>query len=345
MAQQPAHSVDRSNLRRVILTGADQFAEGVRAAKSCVVPTRDFSAIMISGMGGSALPGNILRAYIHRHHARRGAYPAVAIYQNRHYTLPPEAYRGCLNIICSHSGNTEETIAAFEQALAHKLPCIGISAGGAIERMCHVHGIAHVKLPIPFENFQPRMATGHFVSVIVQILVNAGKLPPRAARFGALAKELQPAIARLEKEGKRLAGRMKGKTPVIYASTQFKSLAMVWKIKINEHAKTPAFWNFFPELNHNEFVGFTNPQSPFLVVMLRDLRDHPRNVMRYATTAKFLRKAGVAVEIVDMPEGEILFRIFATLALGDWAAYYLALAYNQDPTPVDMVENFKKALK
>lgn len=337
-------NIDASNLRRIFLSSADQFAEGRAAARDCDVP-RDFSSVMISGMGGSALPASILRTYIHDFCRTSGTCQILPVYQNRFYTLPPEAYHHCLNIICSHSGNTEETIASFTEALEHGLPCVGVSAGGTIEQMCAQHGVPHVKLSIPFENFQPRVATGHFVSVIVQLLVNAGKLPAKAVEFEVMTEKLRTTIAQMEKDGKAMAQRIVGKTPIIYASTHFKSLAMIWKIKFNEHSKTPAFWNYFPELNHNEFVGFTNPQAPFYVIMLRDTKDHPCNMKRFEVTATFLREKGVEVEIVDMPDSDdVLFRMFATLALGDWAAYYLALAYKQDPTPVAMVEDLKKAL-
>lgn len=337
-------TIDTKNLRRVILHTADQFAEGCDVAKDISVD-KQFSRIMVSGMGGSALPANVLRIYINDIATQYDGYEKVDVYQNRFYELPPEAYNDCLNIICSHSGNTEETISSFEEALANNLSCVGISAGGIVEKMCKENDVPHVKLPIPYEDFQPRMATGHFVSVITQILVNADKLPQEAIKIDAVAKKLQENIVSLEEQGKNIAGRLVGKTPVVYASTKFKSLAMIWKIKINENAKTPAFWNYFPELNHNEFVGFTNPQTQFRILMLRDSKDHPRNLLRYDVTARFLEKKGVETEIIDMPEGDILYRIFATIALSDWMSYYLALAYKQDPTPVDMVEDLKKALE
>ncbi|MFA5986904.1 MAG: bifunctional phosphoglucose/phosphomannose isomerase [Parcubacteria group bacterium] len=336
-------NVDRSNLRRVILSSADQFAEGFALGKGVVIKN-DFSAVMISGMGGSAWPANVLRIYINSLFNRHKEYKRLAVYQNRFYKLPPEAYNDCLNIICSHSGNTEETIASFGEVLKNKLPCIGISAGGTLEKMCKKHGVPHIKLPMPYADFQPRMATGYFISVLVQLLVNAGKLPKEAVLVDTAVQKLHDEIVKIEQNGKKIAKRLVGKTPVIYASTKFKALAMIWKIKINENSKVPAFWNYFPELNHNEFVGFTNPQAQFYILMLRDKKDHPRNLLRYDVTARFLKKKGVKSEIIDIPEGDTLYRIFATIALGDWISYYLALAYGQDPTPVDMVEDLKKAL-
>ncbi len=349
-------TVDKSNLRRVILTEAEQFAEGFAAASNVKI-SGDFDKIMVSGMGGSALPANILRIYLNSVFAQNGdtdkdddlptkkaGKRKLGVFQNRAYTLPPEAYDKCLNIICSHSGNTEETISSFRQALDAGLPCVGISAGGKIAQMCADNDVPHVTLPVPFDNFQPRMATGHFVSAMLQILINAGLVPDCKEEVLRAAEKLGEFIPQAESQGKELAVKLVGTTPVVYSSTRFKALAMVWKIKINENAKVPAFWNFFPELNHNEFVGYTNPQSKFHVVMLRDSGDDPRNLKRFGVTQQFLTQKGIDVTIVDIPEGEIFFRIFATLIMGDWMTYHLALEYGQDPTPVDMVEDFKKAL-
>ncbi len=338
------NSIDKSNLRGVILSTSEQFKEGFAIAKDVDINAQ-FSRIMVSGMGGSSLHANVLRIALNNISKKYDNYKIVSVYQNRFYELPPEAYSDCLNIICSHSGNTEETIASFEEALENNLPCVGVSAGGVIEKMCKENNVPHVKLPIPFENFQPRMATGHFVSAILQVLVNAGKLPQEAIDLDEVSEQLKEITPKMEEQGKQIAKTLVGKTPVIYASTKFKALAMIWKIKINENSKTPAFWNYFPELNHNEFVGFSNPQSKFHILMLRDLEDHPRNLLRYEVTAKFLEKRGIETEIIDMPKGDIFYRIFATITLADWISYYLALEYKQDPTPVDMVEDLKKALK
>ncbi len=337
-------NIDKSNLRRVILSTADQFKEGVAIAKDININVQ-FSRVMVSGMGGSALHANVLRIILNDTAKKYNHYRVTSVYQNRFYKLPPEAYNDCLNIICSHSGNTEETIASFEEALENNLPCIGISSGGIIKDMCKKNNVPHIKLPIPFENFQPRMATGHFVSSILQVLVNAKKLPKEIVEMDEISEQLRDATLQMEERGKRIAEILVGKTPIIYASTKFKALAMIWKIKINENAKTPAFWNYFPELNHNEFVGFSNPQAQFHILMLRDLKDYSRNLLRYKLTAKFLEKKGIKTEIIDMPEGNILYRAFATITLADWISYYLALEYKQDPTPVDMVEELKKALK
>ncbi len=338
------HPLDISNLRRMISESPEQFSVGFSLAKGVSIPGK-FRSIMVSGMGGSALPGNLFRIYLNDlFKTERPHDQPLAIYQNRSYDLPPESFHECLNFICSYSGNTEETIASFEEALKNNLPCIALSAGGKIEEMAKAHGVPHVKLPIPYENFQPRVGTGYFFGVMLQILVNQGLVPDMTAQILEEAELLKQGMPALEAQGKALAQRISGKTPVIYTTAKYKSVAMVWKIKFNENAKTPAFWNFFPELNHNEMVGWTLPQAKFFVLMLRDSQAHPQNLKRIEITAGLLRKQGVEVEILDMAGGSVYSKVFTSIALGDFASYYLALEYGQDPTPVAMVEELKKLL-
>lgn len=338
------HLLDKSNLLRMITESPDQLAAGFALAQGVSIPGK-FRAIMVSGMGGSALPGNLFRIYLNDlFKTERPQDQPLAIYQNRSYDLPPESFHECLNFICSYSGNTEETIASFEEALKHQLPCIALSAGGKIEEMAKAHGVPHVKLPIPYENFQPRVGTGYFFGVMLQILVNQGLVPDTTAQLLQEAETLKQGMTALAEQGRVLAQGIAGKTPVIYTTAKYKSVAMVWKIKFNENAKTPAFWNFFPELNHNEMVGWTLPQGKFFVLMLRDNETHPQNLKRIEITAGLLRKQGVEVAILDMVGGSVYSKVFTSIALGDFASYFLALEYGQDPTPVAMVEELKKLL-
>ncbi|MEN8252389.1 MAG: bifunctional phosphoglucose/phosphomannose isomerase [Patescibacteria group bacterium] len=336
--------IDKSDLRRVILSTPGQFAEGFEIAKN-VKAKKDFKRMVVSGMGGSALPVDVLKGYLNDLFLENKDINIVDVQGNRTYKLPAESYDNCLNVICSHSGNTEETIASFEEAIDNKLECIGVSAGGKVEEICKEKGITHIKLPVPFENFQPRMATGHFVSVLLSILMNSGKIPNNSKELvGCVTDYLKSNVKTNENKGKELAKKLVGKTPLIYSSDKFKSLAMIWKIKINENAKVPAFWNYFPELNHNEFVGFTSPKADFHCIMLRDEDDYERNLMRYDATAEALAEKGIETDTVLIEGDTILEKLCSTIAMCDWVSYYLALEYDIDPTPVDMVEDFKKAL-
>lgn len=336
-------NIDKFNLRRVILDEYKQIEEGLELAKG-IEFDKSFKSITISGMGGSALPGNVLRIFVNSTY-KDSDRKRLAIFQNRFYSLPPEAYEDSLNFICSYSGNTEETISSFEEALKNNLPCIGISNGGRIEEMCKENNVPHIKIPYPYENFQPRMATGYFVFSIFQVLINSGIIEFDTKELSETARRLEEATKDIEEKGRELADKLVGKTPIIYSSIYFKMLAHIWKIKINENSKTPAFWNFFPELNHNEMVGFTNPQADFYFIMLRDNGDHPQNIKRFDVMADLMKKKGMEVKIIDVEGKNVFEKVFSSLYLGDWTSYYLALNYNQDPTPVDMVEEFKELIK
>lgn len=333
---------DPSNLHAMLSDGPSQFKVGFGLAKGIKVEG-EFDKITISGMGGSALYGNLLRIYLQDLHRNHGGKP-VPIYLNRFYTLPHEAYDHCLNIISSYSGTTEEAISSFEEVLANKLPVVGISSGGIVEEICKKNNVPHVKLPIPYPNFQPRIATGYFFASVLKLLVNHGLAKDTEDDLVSQAEQLKGEVPKLEEEGKELAKKVLGKTPVIYASGKYKAVAMVWKIKFNEHSKTPAFWNFFPELNHNEMIGYTNPQGKFFILMLRDPLDHQGNLNRIEATSGLLSKKGVDVKILDLIGDTVFYKIFRSLALGDFTAYHLALEYGQDPTPVDMVEELKSIL-
>jgi len=199
-------------------------------------------------------------------------------------------------------------------------------------------------LPIPYPNYQPRMGTGYFFGVMFQLLVNQGLVPDLTPGILSDAKKLNDSMQAHENKGQELAKKLFGKTPVIYASPKFKSVAMIWKIKFNENSKTPAFWNFFPELNHNEMVGYTNPQGKFFAIMLKDLDDNPKNLKRYEATANLLNEIGIDSEIIEMEGENVFLKMFSCINYADWASYYLALEYGQDPTPVDLVEKLKKIL-
>jgi len=335
---------DPSDFRKMILESPGQFSDGLRLASEVRFSSNPgYRSVMVSGMGGSALPGDILRTYL-SDLARRGLLPEpVSIHQNRFYELPFEARRS-LNVFASYSGNTEETIESFESAIAESLPSLGISSGGKIEELCLREGIPHIKLPVPFPDFQPRLGTGYFFGALYQVLVNEGLTPDMRDEMKEGATYLRSRLSALEEEGKALAEKCQGKMLVIYASPRYGSVAMVWKIKFNENAKTAAFWNFFPELNHNEMVGYTHPQGPFRVIMLRDPEDHPKNLKRFEVTSGLLREQGISVDVLDMEGKNVFNRVFSSLLLADFASYHLALTYGIDPTPVVMVEKLKRML-
>lgn len=328
------NNVDQSNLRRVILEYPNQLQLGQKFATKIKAENKKYSNLIICGMGGSALPGDILASYLDR--TKKFNLPITI---NRTYVLPKNATADSLILVCSYSGNTEETINCFEQALKLGSQVIAFSKGGKVKEMAEKNKTPWVQFKIDFQDFQPRYAATYVFAAFHQVLTNIG-LCDRINKFPQIDSKSSEIL------GEELALKIKGKTPIIYASDKYKLLAKNWKIKINENAKTPAFWNYFPELNHNEMVGFTNPQSGFFTIMLVDEQDdHPKIQRRIEITASLYKKCGIESEIVKIKGKTFLEKILGTLVLGDWVSYYLALEYGQDPTPVEMVEDLKKKLK
>jgi glucose/mannose-6-phosphate isomerase len=283
-------------------------------------------------MGGSALPGDFLIAHLKEKGIK------LPIYISRDYSLPYETDENSLVFISSYSGNTEESVACFKEALEKKLAIVAFAEGGKVEEMAKENNIPLVKYKIDFENFQPRYAVSYAFVAMNEVLTNLGI----SDRIETLPK-IDPRSS--EVYGKTLAKKAKNKIPIIYSSERFGFMSKTWKIKINENSKAAAFWNVFPALNHNEMVGFSFPKHEYCVFILKDNADHPSVQKRMDLTAELYRDRGIEVEMIDIQGETFLEKVLNTSILGDWISYYLALEYGVDPNPVDMVEEFKLKLK
>jgi glucose/mannose-6-phosphate isomerase len=337
--------IDKSNMHKVIIDFPKQFRVGLAVAKDVMVRQahHDFNQIIFCGMGGSALPAEILKML-------RNFYEwPVAIKIHKSYGLPARVSSRALIFTISYSGNTEETISSYEEAKKRNLTIIGIASGGKLIELCQKDQTPFVKLP-PLK-IQPRSAIGYQFGSIIKILSNSNIIKDLDNDILALEKTLKSKT--LENQGKKIAQKIKGCIPIIYASDKFKALAQIWKINFNENSKSPAFWNYFPELNHNEMEGFQEIQSPkskvksnFHIIILRDKKlDRQRILKRMAVTGKLLKEKGLDVSSVDIQGQNLVMKIFSAILLSLWMSYYLALEYETDPTPVKTVEEFKKKLR
>lgn len=338
-----AHKFDKSNLRQTIYESPGQFAQGFELARDVKVDG-DFGRIVFYGEGGSAFPASLVRILVANKRYEAGELP-MPVMQNYTYNLTPDSLKQALNIFCSYSGNTEETISTLIQAIEKGLSAIGISSGGSVEEICKEGNVPFVKLPIPSTGFQPRMGTGYFVGAMLQVLVNCGLTVDFKEEILKSADGFGEKMAGFEEQGKELAGRVAGKTPVVWANQMYKELARVWTIKFNEHSKNPAFWNFFSELNHNLMIGFSNLGDRYFAIMLKDPADDSRNHKRYDVTAGIVKGVGTESVILELDGGTVFEKLFNSIYIADFTAYYLAEKNGVDPTPVAMVEEFKRRLK
>lgn len=359
-------------MESVIRRWPEQFRAGLRAAASvpadlsreasakweALAKAGPFSSVLVAGMGASWMPGGLVQ---------EAGLSTVPISIHRGYGLSDGLSVNTLVVVSSFSGNTEETLSAYDAAKAARLPLVGIAAGGELERWCATDGVPFVSIPADPPTMQPRSATGYTVGILVQLLSRLGLAAPNAVdTVEGLEERLGTFMDTARARGEKIADAITGATPVVYASDRFPTVARVWKIKFNENAKTPAFWNVFPELNHNEMIGWTqsgrpaprslgevgslgegrsNPHGAFHLVLLRDADDHPRVLKRFEITLALLRETGLPASIVPIEGSTMTEKIFSTLLVGDWASYTLALALGTDPSPVPMVEDLKRRLK
>jgi glucose/mannose-6-phosphate isomerase len=336
------NTLDKYNLRQVILEAVDQINYDYSIENLPETIQSKFNNIIINGMGGSALPAELLSETFSQYTEDGSLYP---VHINRDYNSSKYITDTSLILAISYSGNTEETLSAYENAIAENRVLIAIAAGGALIDKARELNQPYVIIPNPSPDFQPRYATLYILKAIIEVLIKFGVLSESAReKVVSLVSSVKPQD--FESQGEVLASLIKGKTPVIYATCEYKLAAHLWKIKINENAKTPCFWNYIPELNHNEMVGFTNPQAEFQFIFLQNEVETSRNIKRFEKLTQLFESRGLAVSNIVIPDfGNKLANLVAMTLIGDWTAYYLALAYGIDPTPVDMVEEFKLLLK
>ncbi len=314
-------------MEKIILEFPKQFRNGIKSAEK-VKLAGQFKKILVCGMGGSALAGDVLKMWLE---LEKITLP-ISIYKN--YKLPFWADKNYLIVVISYSGNTEESISAFKEALKKKLALAVITSGGKLEKLCIQNKIQIAIIP---KGFQPRMALGFQFSALAKILMNCRLLKNKTKEILSLEKSLNPRI--LRNKGEKIAKRIKG-IPIIYASYSMKTLAKIWKIKFNENSKRPAFFNFFPELNHNEMAGFERTKRGFYLIILED--KNPRTMKRMHLTSKILK---IKTEFVEVNGKTALEKIFSNILLSDWVSFYLAKKEGIDPIPVKIVEKLKERLK
>lgn len=292
-------------------------------------------SFILAGMGGSHLAADVLRSLD----------PYVDLVIHRNYGLPKlkdKELRERLVIVSTYSGNTEEAISAFIEAQKKGLSLVAICKGGKLLELAKKHSVPYIQLPDT--DIQPRSALGFSFLAILKMMGKEKELKD-AQSIGVKLDALL-----YEKQGKELAKKLIDKVPIIYASFRNKSIAYNWKIKINETAKIPAFYNVFPELNHNEMTGFDVQDStrklsePFHFIFLKDVKDDRKIQIRMEVLKSLYEKKGFSVEMVELDNSSMINRIFSSLLLADWTALYISKHYGTESEQVPMVEEFKKLI-
>lgn len=333
-------SPDKSNLREVTLNFPKQLEADLEFLNQLNISRRKFNKVIICGMGGSSQVGDLLVYFKNADYAPLNL--KLSVFTHRSYDLPPDTDENTLIICISYSGGTEETISSYEKAREHGIEIVGIAcAGPVLGDLFQQNKTPWIK--ISNDKIPPRSSLGYQLAALVKIFVAYGLLPQGAQNaLAKAARQIKP--AELEDNAKLLSEKLFNKIPVIYSSENNKALARIWKIKFNENTKIPAFWNNLPELNHNEMQGWEKNLAPFHIIFLQDDADLPRIQKRMGVTARLLKGKDIPCDFVKISGSDALEKLIYALVFGDWLSYHLAMAYGVDPTPVAMIEDFKKAL-
>jgi glucose/mannose-6-phosphate isomerase len=318
-------------MEKAIVAFAEQFTyepEIVNADK-----LGDYSKYVLVGMGGSHLQGDIVK----------NVHPDLDLVIWKDYGLPPLSdLSERLVILSSYSGNTEEVLDALSIAGESGIPTAVITTGGKLLEVAEEIGIPYVK--IPETGIQPRVAIGYTTRALLLLL----SLSEDLVLTKGLSSSLD--VMSIREEGGALAEHVFGTIPVIYSSRKNETLAYNWKIKANESAKIPAFYNIFPELNHNELAGMDVVDSTrslykqLSVIFLMDESDHERVQLRMRVTKELYSDRGILTTEIPVLGLNTYEKIFRNLILADWFSIHMAKKYGTEPEAVPIIEELKRMI-
>jgi glucose/mannose-6-phosphate isomerase len=301
---------------------------------------------VIAGMGGSGLAAKAYKV------ASDLQVPFEVI---QDYSLPSRTGENTLLICSSYSGNTEETLSVFEEAVneerAYPMPMIVVvAAGGKLIEKAKQHNLPYIQLPA---DYQPRFTFGFQYRALAEIFASTtlrdNEIPILEADANWLSEQIakfRPDVATPQNLTKQLALELMGSSPVVYASSLFAAVAYKWKISFNENAKNVAWYGVYPEFNHNEFLGWSSHpiDKPYKIVDLVSNLDHPQTQKRFEISDRLLSGKRPAAHTVQLEGDSLLRQTLYGVAYGDFVSLYSALLNGLNPTPVDLITKLKNEL-
>ncbi|MBI4140698.1 bifunctional phosphoglucose/phosphomannose isomerase, partial [Candidatus Woesearchaeota archaeon] len=299
-----------------------QIRDAIKLAQGTKVEG-EIDNILVTGMGGSGIPADILRTVMRD--------TKTPVFVNKDYSLPNFVNDKTLLFAISYSGNTEETLAAYKEATKKRAKIVCICSGGKLKQTA-----TEAKLIIVPEGMPPRSAIAYLLFPALIVLHNSKLLKLNRE---TLIKTIDALHApELKQKAQDLAEQLFGKIPLIYASPAFEAIALRWKQAINENSKQHAFWNVFPEMNHNEMMAYTRPQQGFHAILLRDENDSPRLQKRISLTKEIIKKQGTTTTEIMLKGESLLVKMMTAIFLGDLTSYYLGIKNKVNPEETKLIE-------
>jgi glucose/mannose-6-phosphate isomerase len=340
--------IDTENMFDSISKFPEQIEEVIDKVQKFDLPGfNEFSPskILILGMGGSAISGDLLSSWC-------SDKTKVVIDTVRSYNIPEMADENTIVFACSYSGNTEETLSAVSAAQKKGCKIIAITSGGKLEGFCEENSLPVVKIPT---GYAPRAAVGFlfFPMVIIleklNILTLNTELPDMLFDLKQLRENIKLEMPKQKNQAKRIALELSKGIPYVYGHSYLTVIAKRWKTQLNENAKVLAMFGEIPEMHHNEIVGWSGDNQDiakrFIVVLFRSPDEHPRISKRLDLTKKMLSAIATKVLEVKAEGSNKLSRMITSMYLGDYVSVYLAILRELDPTPVVAIDRLKKLME
>jgi glucose/mannose-6-phosphate isomerase len=343
---QKLEHIDRSKMASLLYNLPEQCEEGIAIGqKANLAELQPITNILFTGLGGSAISGDLLRNYLYDE-------LKIPLVVNRNYTIPSFVTASTLVIASSYSGNTEETISAYDAAKKKGAQIIGITNGGKLAERAAQDKFQVITVPA---GLPPRTALGYSFYPVLIALARLGLINDKtedAVEAIALLKKLRdqyvPEIAIEQNPAKQIASRLFGKYAIVYASgDKFDSVVTRWRCQINENSKCLANSQVLPEMDHNEVVGWEvlkELMNKMQVIFIRDKEDHPQVQKRFQITRELIHDYADGITDIWTQGNSLLARLWSVIYLGDYVSYYLAILNEVDPTPVKKIDILKQKL-
>ncbi len=340
-------SVDHSNMYEVLKYFPKQVEEANEIGNSIIINEKTPEEILILGMGGSAIGGDMVRSYT----SQLKESSKLKIFINRDYSIPEWVGQNTLVIGSSYSGGTEETLTSFEKAATRTKRLFAITTGGKLESLANEKDAPVINIP---SGLMPRCALGYSFFTILGLVSNFYSENDKQATKDSIRNtivELKSKASEYSNLNGNLAidfaSKLVNKIPLIYSASSLDTVNLRWRCQVHENAKAPSFGNILPEMNHNEINGLDYPgylKEKLAFLILDDTGNHPKIKARIEAIHRIFNEKGFESFIIAGNGTDFLTRMFSLVSLGDWVSYYLAILYGTDPTPIPVISRLKDLL-
>ncbi|MFH1791464.1 MAG: bifunctional phosphoglucose/phosphomannose isomerase [Candidatus Omnitrophota bacterium] len=337
---------DRENMLGLLESFPSQCDKALATGKRAEVPgryRRKYADIVFAGMGGSGIGGSIIKDYL----AGEARVPLTVV---KDYTLPGFVGKNTLVFITSYSGDTEETLSVYREAVRKRADIIVTTSGGKAEKIARKNRDMLILIP---GGQPPRSALGYSMLPALTVLgrmgIVADKTGPIKRMISTLRKLVEGDLGHTAGPNAAvgIASRIYGRLPVIYTSAHMESVALRWRGQLAENSKVLATCHVLSEMNHNEIEGWQKPPDILkkaAAVFIRDKGEGPEIMKRMAATKDIIGESGCIVVEAGSKGSELLQRIMSAIYIGDFVSFYLSMMNGVDPTPVTRISYLKKKL-